>query len=84
MDRPEYIGVVGSGDCSNSIYGLARDLGFEIGKKGKSYIAKRYSPDLDEHIRRFLEYKGAKKLFPFVVKRLRHIQEETRKIGTNG
>lgn len=62
----------------------ANHLGFEIGKKGKSYIAKRYSPDLDEHIRRFLEYKGAKKLFPSVVRRLRHIQEETRKIGTKG
>ena len=59
----------------------ANHLSFEIGKKGRSYIAERYLPDLDGHVRRFLEYKGAKRLFPFVVGRLRHIQEEARKIG---
>lgn len=60
----------------------ANHLSFEIGKKGRSYIAERYSPDLDGRIRRFLEYKGVRRLFPFVVRRLRHIQEETRKIST--
>ncbi|MBW2609696.1 MAG: TIGR00725 family protein [Deltaproteobacteria bacterium] len=34
MDRPKHVGVIGSGECSDSIYGLARDLGLEIGKKG--------------------------------------------------
>ena len=38
MDRSEYIGVIGSGFCSDSIYELARDLGFEIGKKGWTLV----------------------------------------------
>ena len=34
MDVPDYIGVIGAGECSDSTYGLARDVGFEIGKSG--------------------------------------------------
>ena len=34
MDVPDYIGVIGAGECSDSTYGLARDVGFEIGKRG--------------------------------------------------
>ena len=34
MEFPNYIGVIGTGECSESIYGLARELGFEIGKRG--------------------------------------------------
>lgn len=51
-------------------------LKFEVGKKGRLYIAERYSPELDGAIKSFLEYKGAKKLFDFVVRRLKQIQEE--------
>jgi tRNA nucleotidyltransferase/poly(A) polymerase len=54
----------------------ADHLRFEIGEKGRAYISERYSPDLDEGIRRFLKYKGVKRLFPFVVRKLRQIQEE--------
>jgi tRNA nucleotidyltransferase/poly(A) polymerase len=60
----------------------ADHLGFKIGEKGRSHIAERYSPDLDGRIRRFLEYKGVKRRFPFIVRRLRHIQEEAHKTGT--
>ena len=38
MNWPEYIGVIGAGECSDNIYGLARDLGFEIGKKGWTLV----------------------------------------------
>ncbi len=34
MDRPKNVGVIGAGECSNSIYQIAGNLGFEIGKKG--------------------------------------------------
>jgi tRNA nucleotidyltransferase/poly(A) polymerase len=59
-------------------------LSFEIGEEGKAYISEKYSPVLDDDIRRFLEYKGVKELFPFVVKRLRLIQEETHKTDLGG
>jgi uncharacterized protein (TIGR00725 family) len=34
MEVPKYIGVIGAGECSESIYGLAREVGLEIGKRG--------------------------------------------------
>ena len=34
MQRPEHIGVIGAGKCPDTIYQLARNLGFEIGKRG--------------------------------------------------
>ncbi len=34
MDRPKNVGVIGAGECSDSIYQIARNLGLEIGKKG--------------------------------------------------
>ena len=34
MQRPCHVGVVGAGTCAHSIYQLARNLGFEIGKMG--------------------------------------------------
>jgi uncharacterized protein (TIGR00725 family) len=34
MEPPQYIGVIGAGTCTASTYGVARDLGFEIGKRG--------------------------------------------------
>ena len=34
MGRPKYVGVIGAGECSDSTYQMARDLGSEIGKKG--------------------------------------------------
>jgi tRNA nucleotidyltransferase/poly(A) polymerase len=63
-------------------------LGFDIGKKGRAYIAERYSPILDGYIKEYLRYKGKQKLFRFIVMRLRHIQrlmhlqEEDRGSGT--
>jgi hypothetical protein len=38
MEKSYYIGVIGAGDCSDSTYKHARNLGFEIGKKGWTLI----------------------------------------------
>jgi tRNA nucleotidyltransferase/poly(A) polymerase len=55
----------------------ANHLRFEIGKEGRIYIAERYSPDLDNDIRKFLEYKKAQHLFAFVLNKLKQIQEDS-------
>jgi len=34
MDRARYVGVIGAGTCSDAVYGLAREVGYEIGKRG--------------------------------------------------
>lgn len=34
MRRPFHVGVVGSGVCSRELYGVAKAIGFEIGKRG--------------------------------------------------
>ena len=34
MNRPKYVGVIGAGECPDSVYQIARDVGHEIGKKG--------------------------------------------------
>ena len=34
MERRKHVGVIGAGECPDTIYTLARSLGFEIGKKG--------------------------------------------------
>lgn len=34
MKRPFHVGVVGSGVCPQELYRLARDIGFEIGRRG--------------------------------------------------
>ena len=34
METPQYVGVIGSGTCTAGTYSVARDLGFEIGKRG--------------------------------------------------
>ena len=34
MDRTRYVGVIGAGTCSDAGYGLAREVGYEIGKRG--------------------------------------------------
>ncbi|MGD2125382.1 MAG: TIGR00725 family protein [Desulfobacteraceae bacterium] len=34
MDHSHYIGVIGAGSCSATIYQIARDVGYEIGKRG--------------------------------------------------
>lgn len=33
-ETKKHIGVIGAGDCSDAIAGLARDVGFEIGRRG--------------------------------------------------
>ena len=38
MKRSFYIGVIGAGVCPDIIYNMARDVGFEIGKKGWTLI----------------------------------------------
>lgn len=38
MDRSGYVGVIGSGQCPDATYGLARDVGFEIGRKGWTLV----------------------------------------------
>jgi uncharacterized protein (TIGR00725 family) len=34
LERPYHIGVIGAGTCTDATYQIARNLGFEIGKKG--------------------------------------------------
>ena len=34
MDNPNYVGVIGAGQCSEKIYELAREVGRGIGRKG--------------------------------------------------
>lgn len=34
MDSVKYVGVIGAGECSESTYKTAENLGFEIGKRG--------------------------------------------------
>lgn len=34
MDRTRYVGVIGAGTCSDAVYELAREVGYEIGKRG--------------------------------------------------
>ena len=38
MKRPQYIGVIGAGTCPASTYDIAKDLGFEIGKRGWTLV----------------------------------------------
>jgi len=38
MEHSEYIGIIGAGECSKTIYELARELGNEIGEKGWSLV----------------------------------------------
>ena len=38
MKRSFYIGVIGAGACSGTTYNVARDVGFEIGKKGWTLV----------------------------------------------
>ena len=38
MERPNHVGVIGAGECSDKTYQLARNLGAEIGKKGWTLI----------------------------------------------
>ena len=38
MKRPHHIGVIGAGTCPAGTYGIAKDLGFEIGKKGWTLV----------------------------------------------
>jgi uncharacterized protein (TIGR00725 family) len=38
MEKPFYIGVIGAGKCSDTTFRLARDVGFEIGKRGWTLI----------------------------------------------
>jgi len=33
MDRTRYVGVIGAGTCSDAVYELAREVGYEIGKR---------------------------------------------------
>lgn len=34
MDSAKYVGVIGAGDCTDSMYKTAQGIGFEIGKRG--------------------------------------------------
>jgi len=38
VKKPQYIGVIGAGTCPASTYGIAKDLGFEIGKRGWTLV----------------------------------------------
>ncbi len=38
MKKPQYIGVIGAGTCPASTYDIAKDLGFEIGKRGWTLV----------------------------------------------
>ena len=34
MERTEYVGVIGAGECPDTVYGLAKEVGYAIGKRG--------------------------------------------------
>lgn len=38
MEMKKYIGVIGAGDCSDAVGALARDVGFEIGRRGWTLV----------------------------------------------
>ena len=38
VKRPHHIGVIGAGTCPVNTYGIAKSLGFEIGKKGWTLV----------------------------------------------
>ena len=38
MKNPFHIGVIGAGSCTDAIYNLSRDVGFEIGRRGWSLV----------------------------------------------
>ena len=38
MEMKRYIGVIGAGDCSDTVEALARDVGFEIGRRGWTLV----------------------------------------------
>lgn len=52
-------------------------LGFEIGQRGKKFIAERYSPSQDAIIKRYLEYKKLEGLSPLVTGKLKRIQQKS-------
>jgi uncharacterized protein (TIGR00725 family) len=39
MEWAECVGVIGAGECADSVYGLARKVGYEIGKRGWMLIS---------------------------------------------
>jgi hypothetical protein len=49
-------------------------LGFERGQKATGLIVEGYSPNLDNHIRRYMDYKGLEAKFEHVVEQLRQIK----------
>lgn len=52
----------------------AEKLGFEKGPRITRLIMDGYSPELDNHIRRYMEYKGLEAKFEYVVEQLRQIK----------
>ncbi len=48
-------------------------LGFSLGPKAKKLIADKYTPQLDERIKYYLEYKEMPEKYDFVIKKLREI-----------
>ena len=34
MERTDCVGGIGAGECEDSVYDLARQMGYEIGKRG--------------------------------------------------
>ena len=38
MKKLHYVGVIGAGTCPADTYGIAKDLGFEIGKRGWTLV----------------------------------------------
>lgn len=51
-------------------------LGFEMGPKVTELIVEGYSPDLDTHIKKYMEYKGSEAKFEQVVEQLRQIKTQ--------
>src|SRR4030043_360726 len=50
-------------------------LGFSLGPKAKKLIAEKYTPQLDERIKYYLDYKEMPEKYDFVIKKLREIKK---------
>jgi tRNA nucleotidyltransferase/poly(A) polymerase len=59
-----------------------RKLAFNICEETKSFIAQKYSPKMNDEIRKYLEYKNKSKDYNYAIGRLRQISEEEKRTRT--
>ena len=58
MQKPSYIGVIGSGTCSDTTFRLALEVGFEIGKRGWTLVCGGLGGVMEGAAKGCLEAKG--------------------------